>query len=135
LQRLRRACDRRLSTLRLDPPGGDARMRLTHIAAGRLAEACATIGSLCIGFRPAASAASRRALAPGAKELPFFDMSLLSAMPRRLLRLDMHASAHVAWPRASRAWPGAVQMHTLVLDVPCAWCVARASACVARVRA
>jgi hypothetical protein len=105
------------------------RMRISHVAAGRLAAACANASSLCIGFRPAsrpaAALAARRPSLADAPEAPFFDMSLLNVMPRRLLSLEMHASAHVAWPLRARAWPAAVNMHTLVLDVPCEWCVGR----------
>lgn len=125
---------RRLTTLRIDPPGGGARMRLNHIAAARLAAACSTVQSLCIGFRPAPRPApapvvtppAGKPRAPVAQEPPFFDMALVaSAMPRRLQTLEVYSAALVTWPTA-RAWPAALLVHTLVLDVPVDWCVRRA---------
>lgn len=104
----------RLSTLRLDPPGGDRRMRVSHTAASRLVAAASRVQHLSVGFRPSARSA-----------LPFFEMSKLEVMPRRLLSLHMHASQFVTWPPAARTWPAATSLHTLVLDLPCDWVLSR----------
>lgn len=103
----------RLSTLRLDPPGGDRRMRLSHIASARLVAAASRVPHLCVGFRPLSRSV-----------LPFFAITQLEVMPRRLLSLQMHASQFVTWPTL-RTWPAANLVHTLVLDLPCEWCVRR----------
>ena len=101
----------KLSTLRLDPPGGDRPMRVSHIASSRLVAAAKRVQHLCIGFRP-----------KSASSLPFFEMAKLEVMPRRLQSLQMHASQFVTWPHVARTWPAATTLHTLVLDVPCEWC-------------
>ena len=100
----------KLTTLRLDPPGGDKPMRVSHIASARLVAAANRVQHLCIGFRPKSRST-----------LPFFEMAKLEVMPRRLLSLQMHASQFVTWPPVARTWPAATNVHTLVLDVPCEW--------------
>ena len=99
-------------------------MRVSHVSANRLAAACGSAESVCIGMRPPATGA-RGPAAPFGTLLKWFDMDVLNnARPRRLRELHLHASAHVHWP-PTRAWPAAARLHTLVLDVPCAWVLSR----------
>ena len=89
-------------------------MRVSHTASSRLVLAANRVQHLSVGFRP-----STRSV------LPFFEMSKLEVMPRRLLSLHMHASQFVTWHPTARTWPAAMNVHTLVLDLPCDWCASR----------
>ena len=85
-------------------------MRVSHSSAARLVVAANRVQHLSVGFRPS-----------GHSSLPFFEMTKLEVMSRRLLTLQMHASQFVTWPQAARTWPAATSVHTLVLDLPCEW--------------
>jgi hypothetical protein len=104
-------------------------MRVSSAVAARLAAACVGLEALTLGLRPAPPRAEPQASGlrgarapPPPPEPPFFDIQVLNGHPRRLLSLEIYSTGYVAWPRGARAWPAAVRVHTLVLDVPCDWC-------------